>query len=194
MSIAARPADPLNTDDFCQVYDRHVERIYRYHLARTGSAVEAEELTAETFSAAWESFGGFRAEKTEPGNPANGVAAWLVGIARHKLADHFRRSLFRGKPRLAPLETAGLLSAPEPTPEEQAGQRLELARVAAALRRLNAERAEALALHYFAGMSLAEAGQVMGKSEEAAKKLVQRGLAELQQMLRVVPGSSGRKK
>jgi RNA polymerase sigma-70 factor (ECF subfamily) len=55
--------------------------------------------------------------------------------------------------------------------------------VAAALRALNPERAEALALHYFAGLGFAEAGRVMGKSEEAVKKLVQRGLVELRERL-----------
>lgn len=172
--------------DFCQVYDQCVERVYRYHLVRTGSPSAAEELTAETFFAAWESFGSFR----EDGADSAAAAPWLIGIARHKLADHFRRSLFRGQPRSVPLEAAEPLPAPGPGPETLAGERLELARVSAALRRLNAERSEALALHYFAGLPLAEVGRAMNKSEEAAKKLVQRGLSELRQMLRVAQGSA----
>ncbi len=171
--------------DFCQVYDQCVERVYRYHLVRTGSPAAAEELTADTFFAAWESFGSFREDGAD-----SGAAAWLIGIARHKLADHFRRSLFRGQPRSVPLEAAEPLPSPGPSPETLAAERLELARVAAALRRLNSERAEALALHYFAGLPLAEVGRAMNKSEEAAKKLVQRGLSELRQMLRVAQGSA----
>ncbi len=156
--------------EFTQIYDQHVMRIYRYLLARTGIPAEAEDLTAETFHAALESYSRF--------NPENGSAAgWLVGIARHKLADHYRR-----KPHL-PLEDAANYPHPAPSPEDQAGERMEWERVSAALSRISAERAEALALHYFAGLGMAEVGRSMGKSEEAAKKLVQRGLAELRERL-----------
>lgn len=160
---------------FRDLYDQNVERVYRYHLARTGAPADAEDLTAETFWAALRSF-----ERLQKNAPS---AAWLMGIARHKLADHFRRSLFRGRPRVVALDELPDPPLPGPSLEEQAGQRLEMARVSAALRQLNAERAEAIALHYFAGLALAEVAQAMGKSEEAAKKLVQRGLSELRQRL-----------
>lgn len=160
--------------DFCTLYDQHVARVYRYHLVRTGSPAEAEDLTAETFLAALESFARLR-----PGDPP---LPWLIGIARHKLGDYLRRA-YHPVAHLLPLETAAQQPAPGLSVEEQAGLRLDMRRVAAVLTRLIPERAEALALHYFAGLNLAEVGGVMRKSEEAAKKLVQRGLADLRQQL-----------
>jgi RNA polymerase sigma-70 factor, ECF subfamily len=157
---------PLNA---AVLYDQYMERIYRYHLARTGSVPDAEDLTAETFRAAIEGIDRCRPEQ---------AAAWLVGIARHKLADHQRRCV-----RFIPLEALEERPYPSPAVEDLAGQRLEMARVSHALRLLNADRAEAIALHYFAGLSLSEVGRVMGKSEEAVKKLVQRGLAEMRDRL-----------
>jgi RNA polymerase sigma-70 factor, ECF subfamily len=156
--------------DFTLFYDQHVERIYRYLLARLGAPADAEDLTAETFRAALEGYTRLRSDDS--------AAAWLVGIARHKLVDHFRRR----KPVFS-LEEAAERPHPGPTVEEMAGQRLEINRVSRMLALLNRERAEALALYYFAGLNLAEVGQSMGKSEEAAKKLVQRGLEELRQRL-----------
>lgn len=39
---------------FAELYRRHLPRIYRYHLARTGCPQDAEDLTAQTFlSAEW---------------------------------------------------------------------------------------------------------------------------------------------
>jgi DNA-directed RNA polymerase specialized sigma24 family protein len=87
--------DPAGEKDFCQLYEQHVAQIYRCHFVRTGCAAEAEELTAETFYAALVSFDHYHSQGS--------AAPWLVGIARHKLADHFRRRLFRGKPRTVPL-------------------------------------------------------------------------------------------
>ncbi len=159
------------SDRFIPFYDQFVERVYRYHLSRTGSVAEAEDLTSETFHAALENFSRCRAGEEEP---------WVIGIARHKLVDHFRRSKHP-----QPLETIEDWPDPDPSPEDQASQRLEIGQVAAALRRVTPERAEALTLHYFAGLGLAEVGRAMGRSEEAAKKLVQRALADLREALGV---------
>lgn len=160
---------------FTAVYQQNVTRIYRYLLARAGSAEDAEDLTAETFHAALENFAAF--------DPAQGpAAAWLTGIARHKLADHFRRA--RGILPIAQIEDQPDRAA---SPEEASARRLQLAQVAAALRTLPRDRAEALSLHFFAGLSLSEAARVMCRSDEAVKKLIHRGLADLRQRLDYTP-------
>jgi len=156
--------------NFSELYDQNVVKIYRYHLARTGAVQDAEDLTAETFRAALEAFDRYQPERA----PA---AAWLMGIAHHKLVDHFRRSREH-----SPLDEA----EPEtrhPPLEDAAETNLRLEQVARALRTLSADRAEAIGLHYFGGLTLAEVGQVMGRSEEAAKKLVHRGLGDLKRKL-----------
>ena len=53
------------------------------------------------------------------------------------------------------------------------------------LRLLTPERADAVVLVLFGGLSLAEAAQSMGKSEAAVKMLLHRGLSELQERLAV---------
>ncbi len=153
---------------FGELYQRHCERVYRYHLARTGDVDDAQDLTMQTFMAALEGLPGFRA--------AGSFGAWLFGIARRRLAMHFRRR----RPEL-PLEHMADLADPAPSPETSAGKRLELGQVAQALRRLAPDRSEALLLCLFADLTAREAGQVMGKSEAAVKMLVLRGLRDLRE-------------
>jgi RNA polymerase sigma-70 factor, ECF subfamily len=160
---------PPTNPDFRLLYEQNVTQIYRYLLVRTGSMAEAEELTAETFHAALEGY-----HRCRPGEGP----AWLAGIARHKLVDSLRRSQ-----RLAPLEQVEERSTSAVYVEETVGRRLDMDRAARALRALPVERAEAIALHYFGGLSMADVGKALGRSEEAAKKLVQRGLAELKQRI-----------
>ncbi|MBE0695809.1 MAG: RNA polymerase sigma factor [Anaerolineaceae bacterium] len=160
---------PPPNPDFGLFYEQNVERIYRFLLARTGSVAEAEDLTSETFHAALEGY-----TRCRPGEGPS----WLAGIAHHKLIDSFRR-----RKKVEPLEWAVNLPMGGPNVEDQVGLRLDMARVASALRALPVERAEALALHYFAGLGMTEVGRALGRSEEAAKKLVQRGLAELKQRI-----------
>ena len=159
-------------DAFCELYQRYLPGIYRYHLARTGQAEEAEDLAAQTFLTAWEAIGSFRGQGS--------FAAWLFGIASHKLVDHYRRRRDE-----LPLDVAEDQPSPQPLPEDAAIQHLEMGRVARALRLLNPERAEALVLVLLGGLSMAEAAQTLGKSEAAVKMLVHRGLAELKERLAV---------
>jgi RNA polymerase sigma-70 factor (ECF subfamily) len=61
------------------VYDRALPQVYGYLIDRCGDRDVAEDLTSETFLAA------VKDEDSPVSIP------WLIGVARHKLADHWRR-------------------------------------------------------------------------------------------------------
>jgi RNA polymerase sigma-70 factor (ECF subfamily) len=65
------------------LYDEALPAVYGYLLRRTRDTCVAEDLTSETFLAAMDS--ARRVDAPEPSIP------WLIGVARHKLADHWRR-------------------------------------------------------------------------------------------------------
>jgi RNA polymerase sigma-70 factor (ECF subfamily) len=151
---------------FAELYHRHVRSIYRYHLAHTGNVRDAEDLTSQTFMAALEGIRSFRG--TGP------YITWLIGIASRK-----RALFFRGRKVQVPLEAALHLPAFGPPTDKAAARRIEMDKVLDALRTLSRDRAEALILCFFSGLSPAEAGPVLGKSEAAVKMLVSRGLQDL---------------
>jgi RNA polymerase sigma-70 factor (ECF subfamily) len=155
---------------FAELYHRHFLRVYRYHLARTGSAVDAQDLTSQTFMAALEGVTGFRG--------SGSFIAWLMGIARRKTALHYR-----AQRAPLPLEAADSLADPRPSPEITTFQRLDMAQVYRVLEQLSPDRAEAIRLCIFGELSAAEAGQVMDKSQAAVKMLIHRGLSDLRDRL-----------
>ena len=67
------------------LYDDAVPHVYGYLLARCGSRVLAEDLTSDTFLAAVEAV-----RRSTPATDVPLTVPWLIGIARHKLADHWR--------------------------------------------------------------------------------------------------------
>jgi RNA polymerase sigma-70 factor, ECF subfamily len=69
---------------FSAFYRKALPEVYRYMLHRTGSASAAEDLTQETFTAA--------VAALQAGREAELTVPWLMGVARHKLVDHYRRS------------------------------------------------------------------------------------------------------
>ena len=70
--------------DLLALYDRALPEVYGYLVRRCDSAATAEDLTADTFMAA------VRAVQADAGKQIE--IGWLIGTARHKLIDHWRRS------------------------------------------------------------------------------------------------------
>src|SRR5438094_5059410 len=80
----AEAALDTSRESFRAFYDDALPRIYGYFLQRCGGSVAvAEELTQETFLAA--------VAELKKGQRIVAPLAWIYGIARHKLIDHYRR-------------------------------------------------------------------------------------------------------
>ena len=158
----------LDIDAFAELYRRHLPRVYRYHVAHVGNVRDAEDLTSQTFIAALEGIRSFRG--------TGSFAAWILGIASRK-----RLMFYRGYKPEVPLEAALTYPSPELPTDKAAVQRLQLESVSRALSQISPERAETLILTYFGGLSHAEAGRVLNKSEAAVKMLVARGLQDLRE-------------
>src|SRR5215468_3491940 len=65
--------------------DEHGDYLFRYAVVRLRDDAVAEDCVQETFLAAIkaiDSYGGKSAERT-----------WLIGILKHKIVDHFRKSI-----------------------------------------------------------------------------------------------------
>lgn len=157
-----------SAEAFAALYQRHVTRVYRYHMAHVGNVHDAEDLTSQTFMAALEGIKSYRG--------AGPFAAWLMGIASRK-----RALFFRGRRPEVPLDEALQVRAGSGSVEQVAERRLSVETIVRSLRLLSPDRADALVLFYFSGLSIAEAAQTLGKSEASLKMLVSRGLQDLRE-------------
>lgn len=158
---------------FGALYERYVDRIHAYILYRTGSAPDAEDLTQRVFSQALAALDGYD-------TAAGSVGGWLFRIAHNLLANYHRT---RARRPAAPLEAAE--DAVDPAlPIVEGLEAAEDARaVRRALGRLTPERQHLILLKYVVGLSNAEIGRVLDKSEGAIKSLLRRTLAALRREL-----------
>jgi len=157
-----------NADAFTELYHRHVTRVYRYHMAHTGNVKDAEDLTSQTWMAALEGIRSFRG--------TGSFAAWIMGIASKK-----KLMYFRGNRHEIPLEAALHIPSPGLPPEKEATQRLQMESVSRALRHISPDRADAVVLSFFGGLSNIEISRVLNKSEAAVKMLISRGVQDLRE-------------
>jgi RNA polymerase sigma-70 factor (ECF subfamily) len=141
------------------LYDRALPQVYGYLLARCGSASLAEDLTAETFMAA------VSAAKRRAVPDLS--VAWLIGVARHKLVDHWRRQEREG--RILETVHGGRDDVDDPWDE-----RLDAELAHAALGRLGPPQRAALMLRYIDGLPVAQVAEVIGRSVHATETLLVR--------------------
>jgi RNA polymerase sigma factor (sigma-70 family) len=93
MVAESGPGGPVNQEgilpgdrrqEFEQMYDTYMPKIYRYISYRTGSQSVAEDLTSDVFEKALKHFDTYRKERASQ-------ATWLTTIARNTVTDHFRK-------------------------------------------------------------------------------------------------------
>jgi RNA polymerase sigma-70 factor (ECF subfamily) len=140
------------------LYDRALPEVYGYLLRRCDGASVAEDLTAETFLAAVE------AVRRDTAAPLS--TRWLIGVARHKLADHWRR---------AARETARLRRVTDPViAEDPWPERLDALAAQATLDSLGPAHRLVLTLRYVDDLPVQEVAGVIGRSLNATEALLVR--------------------
>jgi RNA polymerase sigma factor (sigma-70 family) len=151
---------------FLILYDRYVARVERYIAVRIGSA-EVEDLVGTTFERALARMHTYR--------PQRGTfAAWLFAIAHNAVVDRHRAA-----GRVVELDASLQVISSEPGPEVLAEEHERARHVRRLLEQLPPDQRDALALRYGGGLRFSEVGRSLGRSESAAKMLVQRGLAAM---------------
>jgi RNA polymerase sigma-70 factor (ECF subfamily) len=157
---------------FSALYERYATQVYRYLLVRVGNVHDAQDLTSQTFMAAMKGLNTYQGQSPFP--------AWLLGIARNKAADLFRRK----HPDIE-LDEAEEISDSGEGLDEVVDRQMAVEQVARKLQTISPDRAEALSLRLFAGLEVPEIAQMMNKNEAAVRMLVFRGLRDLQAQLNV---------
>lgn len=159
-----RPVDADGYREWESVYRDNVERLYRLMYSRVGNRADAEDLTAETFSAALRPLR-LPSSKGE-------VRAYLLQTAKTVLAAHWRRRLGQPVTSIDPLADLPLLSA-DPVLEPPSDAPERAGKILAALperyRRI-------LELRFLEACSIKEAANAMQVSVSNAKVLQHRAL------------------
>ena len=146
---------------FAEFYDQAAREVFRY-LARAllGDRAAAEDLTQETFAAV------VIAART--GRPEALTMPWVMGVARHKLIDHYRRAA-RDERRLA----LAWARSPESV-ELEVVDSADPARVLEMMCRLSPEHRLVLVLKYVDGLAVQEIATSLHRSMHATNSLLSR--------------------
>jgi RNA polymerase sigma-70 factor, ECF subfamily len=146
------------------LYDEALPQVYGYLIRRCGDEGVAEDLTSETFMAA--------VDGLQRGRIPDLSVAWLVGVARHKLVDHWRAKE-REERKLALVESEG--STADPVDEWDV--HLDAVVAHSVLARLGPHHRAALTLRYLDGLPVPEVAGHLGRTIHATEALLVRARA-----------------
>jgi RNA polymerase sigma-70 factor (ECF subfamily) len=149
---------------FLDLYDRALPQVYGYLLSRCGHQAVAEDLTAETFLAAVDAVRGVRGGPA----PVPLSTGWLIGVARHKLSDHWRRQAREERTLRA------VAAEPGPGPADPWGETIDAVTARAVLGRLGPHHRAALTLRYVDDLPVPEVAAILGRTVHATEALLVR--------------------
>ena len=172
VALVNRVVVSQDSNAFGELYDRFVERVYRYLYFRTGSHTEAEDLTEQVFLKAWEAIGRYRWQ----GRP---FVAWLYRLAHNSHIDHVRTQ----RP------TTSLTNDERPLELASAAAAVELARaldadlLSRALGELTIDQQQVIVMKFIDGLDNEQIALCMDKREGAIRALQMRALSSLRRVL-----------
>jgi RNA polymerase sigma-70 factor (ECF subfamily) len=143
----------------CTMYDRALPEVYGYLVHRCGAATVAEDLTSETFMAA--------VDAVRRGRVPNLTVAWLIGVARHKLVDHWRRQA-REEAKVS------LVADADSGAVDDWDERLDVLRAQGVLAGLAPHHRVALTLRYLDGLPVPEVAELLDRTVHATEALLVR--------------------
>jgi len=151
------------------LYDRHAPWPVLRLSRRCSDPTILEEVVQDTFVGVWRKPGSYRG--------SGEVAAWIWGIGIRRLIDRLRRS------STAARRLPALLGGVEPSAEEQVLLGVEYGDLAGALNRLSPELRAVIEATALDGLTMREAGRLLGIPTGTVKTRLMRARAELREAL-----------
>lgn len=156
------------TEAFGVLYDRYIEKIYRFIYYKTFSKEVSEDLVSDVFTKAFGKIGSYDTGK-------GSFSAWLYRIARNAVIDHYRT-----KKATTPIEDEFDLGTDDRTPEALDALRT-LAHVTEYMETLTPKQREIITLRVWEEKSYREIAEIVGGSEDSVKMAFSRSIRELRE-------------
>jgi RNA polymerase sigma-70 factor (ECF subfamily) len=157
---------------FAKLYDKYLDKIYRFIFFRVPSQEQAEDLCSQVFLKVL--------EYINSGRKIENFQALLYQTARNLIIDSYRQ---KGKEILLEDFSQGINLSLEESLEEQIDRELDLKEIEKALKKLHPGYQEIIILHYLEELSIKEIAEILEKNKGAVRVLIHRALKALKKEL-----------
>jgi len=166
---------PNPRKEFARLYDKYIEKIYRFIFLKVESQEVAEDLTHQVFAKIWERFRTSNGTSNKIKNPT----AYLYQIARNEVVNHHRE---KSKFQIISAE-ATQIADPAPTLEEHQQLQSDLESLRRCLGQLKDDYQNVIIWRYLDGLSIKNIAQIIDKPEGTVRVMIHRALKELREKM-----------
>ncbi len=139
-------------DAFARLYDRYIDRIFKYIYLLVGEQALAEDLAAQVFARAWQTIGSYpRTERPFP--------VWLYRLAYNVVNAHWERHRPSSPAIDSPSASDGFFSR--------------------AVSRLEEDEKQVILLRFLEGYTVDQIAQITGRSSDTVRTLQYHALVQL---------------
>ncbi|MFH1381986.1 MAG: sigma-70 family RNA polymerase sigma factor [Chloroflexota bacterium] len=156
---------------FTALYERYLDRVYKYAYYWLSDQADAEDIAQEVFVRAWQSIDRYKVT-------AAPFIAWLTTIARNLIASHYRATK-----RLVPFPETEPMANSADDPEVLTEASFNRNYIRAAITKLSGEKQKVIQMRFISDMSYEEVALALHKSEGAIRVIQYRALQDLRRIL-----------
>jgi RNA polymerase sigma-70 factor, ECF subfamily len=152
--------------EFGKIYDKYIDKIYRFVVIKVSSTEVAQDICSETFIRGWESF---QKEKID------NAQAFLYRIARNLVIDHYRQ---KGRTQIVSADSLPILDNRQRI-AEKAALSVDLDQIKGKIAGLSDDYQNVIIWHYLDDLPINEVAHLLDRSEDATRVLLHRALEAL---------------
>jgi RNA polymerase sigma-70 factor, ECF subfamily len=164
--------DSLN-EQFGQIYDQYIDKIYRFVYLKVNSQEIAEDVTSKVFIKGWEAFQGQNTEIKNPG-------AFLYQIARNAVVDHYRE---KGRTMVVSADASPEIADPGENAQDKAVLSADINTIKKSIKKLKKEHQDIIIWHYLEDMPIAHIAELLDKPAGTVRVMLHRGLKDLKDII-----------
>lgn len=156
-------------EQFSQIYDQYIEKIYRYVYLKVNSQEIAEDITSRVFIKGWEAI-------NSQGKKIENPSAFLYKIAQNLVIDYYRQ---KDKKSVVSTDFIAELADSGKNIEDRAVFAADIEVVKSAIQGLKKDYQDVLIWHYLDDMPIGQIAEMINKKEGTVRVMLHRGLKEL---------------
>jgi len=161
-------SDPRKT--FSQIYDKYIDKIYKFVFLKVSSQETAEDLTSDAFSKTWVVF-------KENQDKIKNVRAFLYKTANNLVIDHYRQ---KGRANIVLINNPSIID-PKQDLEKHVLLNSDMDNIKQALFHLKEDYQNVIIWHYLDDLPISEVSGLLNKTEQTTRVLLHRALKALRQ-------------
>jgi RNA polymerase sigma-70 factor (ECF subfamily) len=161
------------SEQFGQIYDQYIDKIYRFVYLKVSSQEIAEDITSKVFIRGWEAFQEQKAGISNPG-------AFLYQIARNAVIDHYRE---KGRTNTISTDLAPEVVDSGISAQDKAILSADVHIVKKAIKGLKKDYQDIIIWYYLEDIPVATIAQMVDKPAGTVRVMLHRGLSDLRDII-----------